>query len=159
QNLENLVKGAVGFNQTRGDVVAITSRPFATTEEPTSSWWEAGWVSLVARNLTALALAALMIFGIGRPLLRRGSAMLAQRAQTAKTTRKSFGGEIAAVIADHAQSDPTSRVTLDMIEATSDYEARAGLIRNFVRQDPARAALVVRDLIRVDTANGAHRNG
>ncbi|MGZ8312225.1 MAG: flagellar basal-body MS-ring/collar protein FliF [Allosphingosinicella sp.] len=160
--LERLVKGAVGFDQARGDVVALTAREFvgaAADEAAAQSWWEAGWVSLVARNLTALALAALMIFGIGRPLLRRGSAMLAQRAQTAKTTRKSFGGEIAAVIADHAQSDPTARVTLDMIEATSDYEARAGLIRNFVRQDPARAALVVRDLIRVDTANGAHRNG
>jgi flagellar M-ring protein FliF len=33
------------------------------------------------------------------------------------------------------------------------------LIRNFVRQDPARAALVVRDLIRADASNGADRNG
>ena len=39
-----------------------------------------------------------------------------------------------------------------MIEAAPSYEARAALIRNFVRQDPARAALVVRDLIRADTA-------
>ncbi len=44
-----------------------------------------------------------------------------------------------------------------MIEATRDYEARASLIRTFVRQDPARAALVVRDLIR--TESGADRNG
>jgi flagellar M-ring protein FliF len=46
-----------------------------------------------------------------------------------------------------------------MIEAASDYEARAALIRNFVRQDPARAALVVRDLIRTDARNGASRHG
>jgi flagellar M-ring protein FliF len=32
------------------------------------------------------------------------------------------------------------------------------LIRAFVRQDPARAALVVRDLIRTDNG-GAERNG
>jgi flagellar M-ring protein FliF len=46
------------------------------------------------------------------------------------------------------------KVSLEMIEATRDYEARAALIRSFVRQDPARAALVVRDLIRAD-AQGA----
>jgi flagellar M-ring protein FliF len=159
--LERLVKGAVGFDEARGDVVALSAREFAPSSEAAAeqSWWEASWVSMVARNLTALALAALLIFGIGRPLLKRASAMLAQRAQTVRKTRAGVGGEIAAVIANHAQSDPSAQVTLDMIEAASDYEARAALIRNFVRQDPARAALVVRDLIRTDTHNGASRHG
>ena len=61
----------------------------------------------------------------------------------------------AAVIADQARSDPETRITLEMIEANSSYEARAALIRKFVRQDPARAALVVRDLIRTDAKAGA----
>src|SRR5262249_55602203 len=64
QQIEELVKGAVGFDQARGDVVAITSRTFATAEEPATSWWEASWVSMVARNLTALVVAGLLIFGI-----------------------------------------------------------------------------------------------
>ena len=37
-----------------------------------------------------------------------------------------------------------------MIESAPGYAARADLIRNFVKQDPDRAALVVRDLIRSD---------
>jgi flagellar M-ring protein FliF len=45
-----------------------------------------------------------------------------------------------------------------MIEAANSYDTRAALIRNFVRQDPARAALVVRDLIRADTKDG-DKNG
>ena len=60
--------------------------------------------------------------------------------------------EIAAALASENKSD---KVTIDMIEAAPSYEARAALIRSFVRQDPARAALVVRDLIRADTAKGA----
>ena len=56
-----------------------------------------------------------------------------------------------------AGTDLDVRVSLEMIEATRDYEARAALIRAFVRQDPARAALVVRDLIR--TESGAERHG
>ena len=158
RNLEELVKGAVGFNQARGDVVAISSRAFASTEAPPVNWWEAEWVSMAARNGTALLVALLLIFGLGRPLLRKSSAMLAKTAETPRLTRGTVGGEIAGALADRARSDKETKVTLEMIEATRDYEARAALIRNFVRQDPARAALVVRDLIRAD-GNGADRNG
>jgi flagellar M-ring protein FliF len=161
QNLEQLVKGAVGFDQSRGDVVAITARAFVTTEEVAPSWWEAGWVSLVVRNLTALIIALLVIFVFARPLLRKTQAALANRATTGQASRTRVGGEIANAIADRvdrgAGTDLDVKVSLEMIEATRDYEARAALIRAFVRQDPARAALVVRDLIRTDS--GAERNG
>ena len=157
QQIEELVKGAVGFDQARGDVVAINSRTFATAEEPSPSWWEASWVSMVARNLTALVVAGLLIFGLGKPLMKKGSAMLANRAQNRSSGRSQVSGEIATALADRARSDHDMKVSLEMIEATRDYEARAALIRAFVRQDPARAALVVRDLIRTDT--GGERNG
>ena len=38
-------------------------------------------------------------------------------------------------------------ITIDMIEAAPSYEARANLVRAFVRQDPQRAALVVRQML------------
>jgi len=77
------------------------------------------------------------------------SAAAAKRAEEQSGVRQ----QIAAALAD--QSKPNSnQVTIDMIEAAPSYEARAALIRSFVRQDPARAALVVRDLIRADTARG-----
>jgi flagellar M-ring protein FliF len=159
RNLEELVKGAVGFDQTRGDVVAISSRQFAATETPVQSWYEASWVSMAVRNATALVVALLLIFGLGRPLLRKSQAALAKNAEAKRGQRTQIGGEIANVIADRARTDDQTRITLEMIESTRDYEARAALIRNFVRQDPARAALVVRDLIRADATNGADRNG
>jgi flagellar M-ring protein FliF len=157
--LEDLVKGAIGFDAGRGDKVAISARAFAPAEASEPSWWEASWVALLARNLTALALAALLVFGIGKPLLKRLGTAAAQRRDVKKAPRHGVGGEIAAAIADQASKDPSARVTLEMIEATSDYEARAALIRNFVRQDPPRAALVVRDLIRADARTGAEKNG
>jgi flagellar M-ring protein FliF len=63
------------------------------------------------------------------------------------------GKQIAAALAD--QSKAADTVTIDMIEAAPSYEARAALIRSFVRQDPAAARLVVRDLIRADTKEAA----
>jgi len=161
QQLEQLVKGAVGFDQARGDVVALNSRAFAATEETAPSWWEAGWVSLVVRNLTALIIALLVIFVFAKPLLKRTKTAMANRSVTNLTSRAAVGGEIANAIADRvghgAGTELDVKVSLEMIEATRDYEKRAALIRAFVRQDPARAALVVRDLIRHDA--GAERNG
>ncbi|OHT21330.1 flagellar basal-body MS-ring/collar protein FliF [Edaphosphingomonas haloaromaticamans] len=163
--IEDLVKGAVGFDQQRGDTIAVNSRKFADTdvEAVGAKWWDAPWVGLAARNLSALMIAALLVFGIARPLLKRRIAAAAQRAKEEAAAREAqralVGREIAATIADESRIDPNRTVTLDMIEATPGYAERAELIRGFVRQDPARAALVVRDLIRADNPSGDARNG
>jgi len=150
--LEALVKGAVGFDQARGDVVALSSRSFLKTADVTPPWYEADWMSPLVRNLSALLVALLVIFGIGRPLLKRRAA--AQDALPAPTPEEGqrIGREISseitkqAVVAGPDGAEP--KITLDMISSTYDYAQRADLIRNFVKQDPDRAALVVRDLLK-----------
>ncbi len=149
QSMENLIRGAVGANQERGDVVALTARSFATTEEPEVSWYEQAWLSPIVRSVVGLIVALAFFFGLGRPMLKKLSAAAAARSEQRNET---MGKEIAAALADNNRG---GNVTIDMIEAAPSYEARASLIRSFVRQDPARAALVVRDLIRADTAKGA----
>ncbi|MBX3560532.1 MAG: flagellar M-ring protein FliF [Sphingomonas sp.] len=153
QSLEQLVKGAVGFDQQRGDVVALSARNFAAAAEAQTGWMdtaESVWSSPLTRNVTALIVALIVVFGIGRPMMKKTTAALAARAETKRTERSQVGGEIATALADRARADHDMKVSLEMIEASRDYETRAALIRTFVRQDPARAALVVRDLIRAD---------
>ncbi|CCW18059.1 Flagellar M-ring protein FliF [Sphingobium indicum BiD32] len=148
--LEALVKGAIGFDQARGDVVALSSRSFLKTEEVKPLWYEAEWVSPLVRNVSALLVALLVIFGIGRPLLkRRAAAQEAVVAETAETGQR-IGREISGELTKQAVEapDPSRPITLDMISSTYDYAQRADLIRNFVKQDPDRAALVVRDLLK-----------
>lgn len=148
--LETLVKGAVGFDQARGDVVALTARKFAAADadEATGSWYEASWVSMLARNLSALLVALAIIFGIGRPLLKRRAAVREEDAGASASRKAAIGAEISQEISRAAAADPSRPVTLDMISSTQTYAERAALIRNFVKQDPDRAALVVRDLLR-----------
>ncbi len=148
--LEALVKGAIGFDQARGDVVALSARSFAKAEEVKAPWYEADWMSPLIRNVSALLVALLVIFGIGRPLLkRRAAAQEAIAADTAQNGQR-IGREISGELTRQAVEapDPARPVTLDMISSTYDYAQRADLIRNFVKQDPDRAALVVRDLLR-----------
>lgn len=165
--IEQLVKGAVGFDQTRGDVVALSARPFAPSAEEVAeaetTWitniWESSWTSTAIRAVTALVIVVVVVFGLARPLGKKVGVVLAEHAESARAAKQVMGTEIAAAIADQAVIDPEAKVTLDMIESARSYEARAALIRGFVRQDPARAALVVRDLIRQDTKEGADANG
>lgn len=162
-SIETLVRGAVGADQARGDVIALSARSFAVAEDVAvkPNWWEAPWVSTLARNLSALLVVALLVFGVAKPMLKR-RATLVEEKKTAMEAIVASGGrmpsnanpavraEIASALAQQALQDPNKPVTLDMIEATPGYANRAELIRNFVRQDPDRAALVVRDLIRAD---------
>jgi flagellar M-ring protein FliF len=149
QSMENLVRGAVGASQERGDVVAITARTFASEEEPATSWWDQAWFWPAVRSLGGLIIALAVVFFIGRPLVKKLTAGAAKAAADAPG-QGLVGQEIAAALADQRQHHDPNKVTIEMIEAAPSYEARASLIRNFVRQDPARAALVVRDLIRAD---------
>jgi flagellar M-ring protein FliF len=162
-SIETLVRGALGADQARGDVVALSARSFAVAEEAEvkPNWWEAPWVSTLARNLSALLVVALLVFGVAKPLLKRRAtyleekkvaldAMVASGGRLPQGTNPAIRAEIASEMAQQALIDPNKPVTLDMIEATPGYANRAELIRNFVKQDPDRAALVVRDLIRAD---------
>ncbi|MBO9375248.1 flagellar M-ring protein FliF [Sphingomonas histidinilytica] len=162
-SIETLVRGAIGADQARGDVVALSARSFAVAEEAEAkpNWWDAPWVSTLARNLSALLVVALLVFGVAKPLLKRRAAyleekkaaldaMVASGGRLPQGTNPTIRAEIASEMAQQALIDPNKPVTLDMIEATPGYANRAELIRNFVRQDPDRAALVVRDLIRAD---------
>jgi flagellar M-ring protein FliF len=134
--LDGLVKGAIGFDAARGDTVIVTARPFQPVSVEILSWWEAPWVATAGRNLAAIAVIALLIFGVGRPLLKRRNA-------AAEACRVEIAGLIGTEL-----ENAVPNVTLDMIEATPSYAARVTLVRDFVRANPARAALVVRDLVK-----------
>ncbi len=148
--LEALVKGAVGFDQARGDVVALTSRKFVDAADPSElmPWYEASWVSLLVRNISALLVVVVLIMGVGRPLLKRWATAKAEDKAERAQRQQQIGSEIKVELANAAVHDPGRPVTLDMISSTHDYTNRAALIRNFVKQDPDRAALVVRDLLK-----------
>jgi len=144
--VEALVKGAIGFQAVRGDVVAIEARAFLSVEQPVENWWEASWVSILVRNVSALMVALALILGIGRPLIKK------YRSKSGSL----FGPDKMQLISDidaelGRAGKPLARsakpVSLDMISSADGYSERAALIQNFVRQNPDRAALTVQDLL------------
>lgn len=143
--LEALVKGAVGFNAERGDIVAISARPFAEQSVEEIPFWDQPWFMPLVQQIGALLAAVLAFLFIGRPIVKSVQSRIAAAQDRVETEQQLLG-----VTSQTAQS---RAVTIDMIEAAPSYEARANLVRSFVRQDPQRAALVVRQMI------GDRKNG
>ena len=149
--IEGLVKGAVGYDQTRGDVVAISQRPFAKVDEVAPAFYDQPWFMPLAKQIGAVLAALLAFLFIGRPMIKSAKQRAAARAERDAEIEQSL---LTATENRAALDAPRggSAITLEMIEAAPSYEARANLVRAFVRQDSARAALVVRQLMQ----EGAH---
>jgi flagellar M-ring protein FliF len=144
--IDSLVKGAIGFDAARGDMVAINQRPFVKVEEAAPAFYDQPWFLPLVKQVGAILAAILAFFFIGRPLIRAAKQRATQRAEREaqiEETLLKVTENPAALASPHASSE----ITLEMIEAAPSYEARANLVREFVRQDSARAALVVRQLM------------
>lgn len=161
QEIEKLIKGTVGYSLDRGDLIAVTARRFnAVADEPvTETWYETSWFSMLIRNLSALAVALLLIFGIGRPVLKRWQAsekaLRSDRDQKALagngTTTDRFhqdGTEDGGLLENQTAGALGPAVTVDMITSAKSYQERAILTQNFVKQNPDQAALVVKELLK-----------
>lgn len=138
--LENLVKGAVGFNAERGDLVAISARPFAETKEEALQFWDQPWLLPLLQQVGGLIAALVVFLVVGRPLIRAVKERVAASNQRTDIERK--------LLTATGQPRQQNAVTIEMIEAAPSYEARAKLVRSFIRQDPERASMVVRQLMR-----------
>jgi flagellar M-ring protein FliF len=150
--ITDLVKSAVGFDATRQDQVTVISRKFAAPidAEAKTAWYDVPWLPMLARNLTAIVIALLVLFLGVRPLAK---ALMKKRDDA---PRPALGRGGAAGLDDSAEDDGKPRakvapaVTLDELENTRGYEARVGAVKGFTRDNPARAALAVRDMIKTD---------
>ncbi|WP_414899973.1 flagellar basal-body MS-ring/collar protein FliF [Sphingomonas flavalba] len=146
RQIDSLVRAAVGFDAARNDQITVLSRKFATggADADAAPWYEAGWVPVVARNLTALVIALLvLLFGV-RPLVK--AVLKKKDAGTAP-----FAAEGAPAIAGITREP----VSIEMLDSARSYDDKVNLVRDFTRDNPARAALAVRDMIQTDAKAGA----
>lgn len=139
--LENLVKGAVGFKADRGDVVAISARPFAEEAKADVNFWDEPWFFPLVQQVGAVLAAIVAFFLIGRPMVKAVKARMAAAKERSETEQQLL------TATQNGPQSASGTVTIDMIEAAPSYEARAELVRTFVKQDPQRAALVVRQML------------
>ncbi len=142
RQIDELVKATVGFKADRQDQVTVVSRKFSTNAAAEAAgipFYETPWFAMIARNVTALVIALLVLLLGVRPLARA----LMRRRDDARGSGAPMGG------ADGVQM-PTP-VSPQMLSGSGlSLGDRVGLVRDFTRDNPARAALAVRDMIRTE---------
>ncbi len=143
KQIDDLVKAAVGFNAARQDQVTVVSRKFSTTADAASegpAFYESGWFAMVARNVTAVVIALLVLLLGVRPLAK---ALLKKRDDTNRGGALPMGGADGVAM--------PAPVSAEMLGAGGvPLGERVGLVRDFTRDNPARAALAVRDMIKAE---------
>ncbi|UIJ45438.1 flagellar M-ring protein FliF [Sphingomonas cannabina] len=147
QQITGLVQAAVGYNPARSDQVTVISRKFsgAADAAPQPAWYQAEWVPMVLRNVTAIVIALLVLLLGVRPLAK---ALMKKRDEAG--ARLAFANPEAAPGA--VRADGSGPVTVEMLDNARGYDQRVGLVRGFTRENPARAALAVRDMIKTEGA-------
>lgn len=154
QQITQLVRAAVGYNQERGDQVTVISRKFSSevTAKVEPQWYEAEWVPMAMRHGTALIIALLVLFVGIRPMVRAMTRKRDAVASTAAPRPAGNGNALGDPDSPAGAGDAPQRppVSVEMLETAHSYEERVGLVRGFTRDNPARAALAVRDMIQAD---------
>ncbi|KQN24847.1 flagellar M-ring protein FliF [Sphingomonas sp. Leaf33] len=158
QQITGLVQAAVGYNPQRQDQVNVISKKFngaATEAVEAPAWYQAEWVPMVLRNATALVIALLVLLLGVRPI-----------AKALMKKRDDAGGDPAKLAFANPDADPATQgrataaagaaqepgVSIEMLDNARNYDERVGLVRGFTRENPTRAALAVRDMIKTGEA-------
>ncbi|MBA4761975.1 flagellar basal-body MS-ring/collar protein FliF [Sphingomonas sp.] len=142
RQIDELVKATVGYKAERQDQVTVVSRKFSTNaaaEADGIPFYETPWFAMVARNVTALVIALLVLLLGVRPLARA----LMRRRDDARPVGAPMGAS------DGVQL-PTPVSPAMLAGSGLSLGDRVGLVRDFTRENPARAALAVRDMIRTE---------
>ena len=152
-----LVRSAVGYNAQRADQVTVISKKFAgaADAEPATPWYQAEWVPMVLRNATALVIALLVLFLGVRPIAK---GLMKKREDATPGAAPVLAGPDAALgpngVAVPGAPSFDGPVSVEMLDSARGYDERVGLVRGFTRENPTRAALAVRDMIKAEAAAG-----
>ncbi len=138
-----LVKEAVGFNSLRGDSVNVINAAFTPQPVmepvPEVSFMDQPWVWDLGKQILGGILAALVLFGVLRPVMRNLSSL------PSPALARAGGGEAGDGLADDQVT--LSRSGEARLPKPNEYESDLEMARAMVIQEPKRVAQVVKQWV------------
>ena len=170
EQVQNLVKSALGIQDARGDTLTITSQPFVEDFEGFEiKWYEGLWFRSTVENSLLVLLIGIVALGVVRPMLNKilvptastNSVMeLYAEAESMAELATKRAAETEAVEVDEGESldaikaklKPQKRagISADMLDTANTYDDKVALIRIIVNDEPGRVANVFKGLMRED---------
>lgn len=141
--IKQLVENAIGYNAKRGDKVSVVNMPFSAqivAAEKALPWWRSAWLWDGVRQGVPYLVA--LILGL-----------FIYRAVRKAVAGRPVAGEPGGMDAGEGDSDaaparpgrPQADLAPDVVHIGQDFEADAAMSRELVKQDPRRAAQVVKE--------------
>jgi flagellar M-ring protein FliF len=170
EQIQNLVKSAIGIQDNRGDTLMITSQPFVEDFEGFEiKWYETPWFRSTVENSLLVLLIGIVALGVVRPMLNKilvptastNSVMeLYAEAESMAELATKRASETEAVEVDEGESldaikaklKPQKRagISADMLDTANTYDDKVALVRIIVNDEPGRVANVFKGLMRED---------
>jgi flagellar M-ring protein FliF len=157
ERFTDLIKGVVGFNADRGDIITIVSTPF---EEPTFieeaqiPWYENTQVMSMIKSIGAVIAFIALIFFVIRPAMKLylgpQSADLGKDGELSQAELNMLeSGNNVSLKDIRAKLKPKkANVSADMLNTANTYDDKVALVRLLVADDAARVANVLKKMIR-----------
>lgn len=159
--MKQLVENAIGFNTQRGDKVSVINMPFAAAQQAAEKalpWWRAGWlwdgVRQAVPYVVALVLGLLAYRAMRKAASGGAKGVGGGKAEPGgeEADRAGVGGRSGpgAGIAGSGGSDlaaagMSGALAPDTVHLSNTLESDAAISRELVKQDPRRAAQVVKE--------------
>ena len=142
EKLTGLIKGAVGFNEERGDTINVINNTFLLPEKigaiEEAPIWEAPWVFSAAKQGLGGLFVLILVFGVLRPILKS----LSEAGSQAKLATVSPMEALPA--ADNIAAERIAQEEQFLLPAGDDgYDAKLNAVKGLVAENPNQVAQVV----------------
>ena len=159
--IKSLVQEALGFDETRGDSVTVTSSPFVDAlEAEIVPWYENESIKELAQQLATVLILAIVIFGALHPLLKRvlvpagytsgvGSVALDEDDDVDEKIEVQEGESLEDI---KAKLKPKkSSISAEMLDTANTYDDKVAVIRMIVGDEAGRVSSVFKSMIEKDS--------
>ena len=170
EQIENLVKSAIGIKSERGDTLTISSQPFFEEFEGFElKWFETPWFRSTVEKSLLVMLIGIVALGVVRPMLNKilvptastNSVMeLYAEAESMAELATKRAAETDAVEVDEGESiddikaklKPQKRagISADLLDTANTYDDKVALVRMIVNDEAGRVANVFKAMMRED---------
>lgn len=161
-----LVETATGFQESRGDTIRLTSKPFISPEEVISemsagiepAWHEDPWVRETIRNVLMVAVLAIVTLGLVKPLLSRLLVPAGAGVGAGTPTLDADGEPIdmGTIEVEEGQTleeikaklkPKKSTISVEMLDTANSYDDKVALIRMIVADEAGRVSNVFKAMM------------